>query len=349
MKIYLTILSLMLLAGQTCNRPSENLLLKLSPSIALDSNECIYFSYGFIDGQSIFSLDLKTKKITQLTERELYINFLTISPDHSKLAFVSYENDSLKGYYTGIWMMNPDGTGRKMVRGVPSEIIGLAFSPDNSRIYFAGALEFENYSPVAKPGFHNMDLVYTDTSGAEMELITNLGAYSIRADHQVTFDGQHIVTQIILNGDLMGAFKIPTDTVTTREELPKFNLLDETDVEIMSTYSKFMSRSKNLFHPAYSSNDSTIYYHDAVLIFKKRQEEPVRLIYNGSAEKVEDMLGIRSIYPFADDKRLLMVRENGPGIKDNGLYIIDAEDGAILEEIELDMSAFGSIVKDNPE
>lgn len=339
----------MLLAGQTCNRPSENLLLKLSPFVALDSNECVYFSYGFIDGQSIFSLDLKTKKITQLTERELYVNFLTISPDHSKLAFVSYENDSLKGYYTGIWMMNPDGTGRKMVRGVPSEIIGLAFSPDNSRIYFAGALEFENYSPVAKPGFHNMDLLYTDTSGTEMELITNLGAYSIRANQQVTVDGRHIVTRIVLNGDLMGAFKIPTDTVTTRDELPKFLMLNEKDVDIMSFYRKLISRTKNHMHPIYSQNDSIIYYRDALYIFKKEQEEPVRLIYNGSADKVEDMLGIRSIYPFADDKRLLMVRENGPGIKDNGLYIIDAEDGAILEEIELDMSAFGSIVKENPE
>lgn len=340
---------LLLIAGQNCNRQTVDLRLKLSPFIAIGDDSTLYFIYGFLDGQSIFSLNLKTNEVLQLTDRREYFNFLTISSDYSKIAYTTFEEDSINGSYSGIWIMNTDGTEKRMVRGVPSMIVGLSFSPNNDRLYFAGALEYKNYSLIAKPDFHNMDLLYTDTSGSKLELITNLGAYSVRGNRQVTLDGQYILTHITVDTDLMGAAKLPTDSITDKYELAKYFMLSNEDADIVQIKSGLTKKSHNFLTPFYSPDEQTIYYYEGWLIFKKRKGKPIRLLFDSSKNKVNGEYGIRTVTISPDGKHLYVVKQNGPSMIDTGIYILNSETGEVVDEIVLDMSSFGSVVAEDAE
>ncbi|UCC45510.1 MAG: PD40 domain-containing protein [Candidatus Zixiibacteriota bacterium] len=102
---------------------------------AQESAEIIAFQSGRSGSTNVFTLDPAGNNITQLTTSG-YNVVPTISPDGSKIAFVSDRD----GEYH-IYVMNIDGSDQRRLSNTPGEEDGHTWSPDGSRIYFRKSVE----------------------------------------------------------------------------------------------------------------------------------------------------------------------------------------------------------------
>lgn len=326
---------------KSCERTYVNLNLKLDPSISITKNDKLLFVYGFDDGQAVFCKDLKTGRIKQLTEKNTWLQYPVISPDDKRIAYISYEVDTAKKLsYSRIYMINTDGTNKRVVRDFGLRIAALTWGNDNKRLYFKGALEYDNYSPLAKKDYHNEDIAYTDTFGSKPKLITNLSAYVIGTK---MYEVNNMLICHVTKTGYTYPVKIPTDTITTIKVLPAFKLFDDNDIPIFKNH--WPTPSNDIYLEAIPHPQSKeMLFTNGAMVFRKIGNKPLELLYKISKEEQEGPGGIRSgVCYFPDGKRILVVKQTGPIVIDTDIFILDAESGRILERVPLDMSSFGSI------
>ncbi|WP_313805729.1 DPP IV N-terminal domain-containing protein [Flavobacterium sp.] len=81
----------------------------------------------------IFSIDLRTKKEAQLTNKEGYDSGAVFSPNGKKIAFYGY--DKAKKFYD-IYLMNPDGSNLEKLTDDATEDYSPTWSPDGNWLAF---------------------------------------------------------------------------------------------------------------------------------------------------------------------------------------------------------------------
>jgi len=81
--------------------------------------------------RDLYSIELKSKDMTRLTETSYGEYNAVWRPDGEKIGFLSAESGSMQ-----IWEMNPDGTGKKQITNEEGGITGFKYAPDQTKILF---------------------------------------------------------------------------------------------------------------------------------------------------------------------------------------------------------------------
>ena len=97
------------------------------------------------------------------------------------------------------------------------------YSPDGSKIYFLRAQVFENYSPIAAPAWHNVDVYSANTDGTELKRITFENAYRM-SDLSINSVGDTLMVMKTPNPDplLMIPIANPNNKIAFRPDLAKY-------------------------------------------------------------------------------------------------------------------------------
>lgn len=91
----------------------------------------------------LYTLDLNTRKSTQLTTSTQSESGAVFMKDGKRIAYMSAENGSNQ-----LWMMNADGTNRKQVSNTGKDIAGFLFSPDEKQVILV--MEVDQNHSIAK-------------------------------------------------------------------------------------------------------------------------------------------------------------------------------------------------------
>ena len=91
----------------------------------------------------LYTLDLNTRKSTQLTTSTQSESGAVFMKDGKRIAYMSAENGSNQ-----LWMMNADGTNRKQVSNTGKDIAGFLFSPDEKQVILV--MEVDQTHSIAK-------------------------------------------------------------------------------------------------------------------------------------------------------------------------------------------------------
>jgi Tol biopolymer transport system component len=110
----------------------------------------IVFSSGYIDDTDIWILNLDTERLTQLTFGYCRNDYPRWSPDGSKIAFISNEEDLIPSIYT----INSDGSEKiRWTKGFYCQ--GCSWHPDGRSILFCGNPENRNEIDIFKVSHPN--------------------------------------------------------------------------------------------------------------------------------------------------------------------------------------------------
>ena len=109
------------------------------------------------------------------------------SPDGSKILFCRIE-----GGQGDLCVVNPDGSGEACLTSGPENDYSPVYSPDGRKIYFLRAKVFRRYSPIAAPGWHEIDIYSMNADGTELAKITSENSYGM-ADLSVNSKGDTLM------------------------------------------------------------------------------------------------------------------------------------------------------------
>jgi dipeptidyl aminopeptidase/acylaminoacyl peptidase len=89
-------------------------------------------------GSEIYSLNVRTKQIKPLTERDGTDNEPTISPDGKQIAYVGFDRNDDTYNVSKLYLMNADGSGKRVLtETLDRSPFGLMWSEDGDGVYFA--------------------------------------------------------------------------------------------------------------------------------------------------------------------------------------------------------------------
>ena len=135
--IVLCVISIALLV--TCEGPTESRR-KEPPKIVFTSErDSVLTPLGGHRSTEIYIMDIDGSNQTRLTNNETYDRSLQISPNGSKIIFVSYESLFKESYRAEINIIDTDGTNEMRLTDAMGDDIHPQFSPDGSRIVFESA------------------------------------------------------------------------------------------------------------------------------------------------------------------------------------------------------------------
>jgi dipeptidyl aminopeptidase/acylaminoacyl peptidase len=88
--------------------------------------------------RDLYSIDVKTKEMKQLTRTSFGEYNAVWRPDGKKIGFLSSESGSMQ-----LWEMNPDGSDKKQISDIEGGITGFKYSPDQTKILFTKEVKTE--------------------------------------------------------------------------------------------------------------------------------------------------------------------------------------------------------------
>ncbi len=117
------------------------------PSVSPDGKIVVYgVSYYSIDqnkgNRELYSVDISTQKVKQLTHTPKSEFNAVWRPDGNKIGFLTSENGSVQ-----LWEINPDGTERTQISSIEGGITGFKYSPDQSKILYTKDLKIKEKFP----------------------------------------------------------------------------------------------------------------------------------------------------------------------------------------------------------
>ncbi|MCP4898530.1 MAG: S9 family peptidase [bacterium] len=135
----------------------------------------------------VYEVTLSDRKITALTDREGPDNGPAVSPDGQRIAFVGYD-DKYQGYQvSGLYVMNRDGSVRRLISGDFDRDIGsINWSRDGSGLFFQYADKGNT-----KVGFMSLagevETLAGNVGGMSLGRPYGAGRYSLADDGSFTF------------------------------------------------------------------------------------------------------------------------------------------------------------------
>jgi dipeptidyl aminopeptidase/acylaminoacyl peptidase len=193
-----------------------------SKHIVFSSNRGPDWERDPVDGE-IHSVDIATRKLTQLTSRDGPDNSPVVSPDGRKIAYLGFD-DRLQGYQvTHLYVMDRDGKNARAITGdLDLDINEPEWSADGRGVFFS----YDEYG-VRKIGYLTLDgrlrKVAEGLGGTDLGRPYTSGAYSVARNGRVAFNHNtperpadvatatiggavRVLTQ--LNADLLGARRL---------------------------------------------------------------------------------------------------------------------------------------------
>jgi len=131
------------------------------------ANRSENWEYDFRNSE-IYSVDVRTGKFNQLTDRDGPDHSLAISPDGKKIAYLGFDDKREAYQNTKLHVMNVDGSGKKVIGGDMDRSFSSPTWADNGRgIYYS-----YDYHGNTKIGFISL-------SGKDQKIADNLGGTGI--------------------------------------------------------------------------------------------------------------------------------------------------------------------------
>ena len=113
--------------------------LSFSPNgkdIYFSSNRHKDWEYDFRNSE-VYKVNIETKKITQLTTQQGPDHSAQVSPDGSKVAFISYKDKVQTYQLSQLHVMNTDGSSRKLISGkLDRSISNISWDTSGKGLYF---------------------------------------------------------------------------------------------------------------------------------------------------------------------------------------------------------------------
>lgn len=142
----------------------------------------------------LYTIDLNTKKSTQLTTSTKSESGAVFMNDGKRIAYMSAENGNNQ-----LWIMNADGTNRKQVSDTGKDIAGFLFSPDEKQVILV--MEVDQNHSIAK---NDADLPQATGMVINDLMYKHWDTYVTTAPHPfvASFDGNSVgKTKDILEGE----------------------------------------------------------------------------------------------------------------------------------------------------
>lgn len=135
--------------------------------LIFSANRSDNWEYEFINSE-IYSVSIENQKVTALTDRNGPDRSPTISPDGTKIAFLSFEDKVQTYQLTQLYLMDADGHNKKLLtENLDRSISNPKWKSDNSGLYF----QYDDKGNT-KIGFVNLD-------GEVTKIADNLGGTGI--------------------------------------------------------------------------------------------------------------------------------------------------------------------------
>ena len=167
----------------------------------------------------VFTVDIATQKLTQLTTRDGPDNSPVVSPDGRKIAYLGFD-DRLQGYQvTHLYVMDIDGTNSRVVTGgLDLDVAEPRWSADSRNVYFSydergvrklGATSLDGKVRMLADGLGGTDLGRPYTSGGFSVARNGRAAFAHNttarpADVATVAGGGTLRVLTTLNDDLLG-------------------------------------------------------------------------------------------------------------------------------------------------
>ena len=141
------------------------------------------------------------------------------SPDGSLVSFRRTSDDQ-----GDICVVRMDGTGSTCLTSGPENDFEPVFSSDGSKIYFLRANAFRKYSPMAWPGWHDVDVYSISIDGLDLNRVTFTNAYRM-SGLSISPNGDYLIVMKASQSNPILVIPIsdPTNAKTYRPDLSKYS------------------------------------------------------------------------------------------------------------------------------
>ena len=235
------------------------------------------------------------------------------SQDGSKILF-SAAPDGIQG---DLCLMNADGSGRVFLTTGPEDDYSPVFSPDGRKIYFLRAAVFRNYSPIARPAWHDADIYSIGVDGSNLTRITHGSFYRI-GSLSIHPDGRTLAAYIFGERDAPSLWTIPIGNPDDKKPLcPDF----EENKSIIPFFSEGKARCDALFDPQFSPDGKS-------MLFKSGHEVFIMDLATGKAKRIlKANTAILNPSFSRDSRRIAFISLNsGPGFSTyHYIWIMNAD------------------------
>lgn len=144
-----------------------------SATFSPDGNELV-FSLGNKPFSNIYRVRVDGTGLVALTTGATCDFGPVFSPDGSKVLF-SHISDG----QGDLCVIRFNGSNKLCLTSGPEHDFEPVYSPDGSKIYFLRAQVFRNYSPIAAPAWHRVDIYSINADGTGLKRITFENAYGM--------------------------------------------------------------------------------------------------------------------------------------------------------------------------
>lgn len=157
-----------------------------SSSILFSANRNEDWEYNFVNSE-IYKVDITTKNITALTDRNGPDYSPVFSPDGSKIAFISYE-DKIQAYQLRqLYIMNSDGTNKRLLTGsLDRSISSPKWNSKGSGIFFT--YDDKGNTKIAQVNLNgNITKLADNMGGTSIGRPYAGGSYSVSKNGNITY------------------------------------------------------------------------------------------------------------------------------------------------------------------
>ena len=191
--------------------------------IYFSSNRTEDWEHDFRNSE-LYSVDINTKEVKVLTDRNGPDRSVAVSPDGSTLAYLGYDDRVQTYQNTLLYTMNADGSDKKQIPvDLDQGISSITWASDGSGIYFA--YDQHGNTKVGHTDLEgNFKNVANDVGGVSIGRPYGGGSYSVSDDGDIAFtyttpyhpsevglvrQGDSTATKVVdLNADLLGKRKL---------------------------------------------------------------------------------------------------------------------------------------------
>jgi len=250
-----------------------------------DGNELV-FSIGDKQNSSIYSVRIDGTNLVALTTGTTYDFDPVFSSDGRKILFSSVTLSSeLNRQQGNICLMNADGSEKLLLTTGPGHDYNPIFSPDGEKVFFLRSNRFGNYSPVALPAWHEIDIYSIKIAGASMNRITTDKSYRM-GSLSISSDGNTLMAIITPAKSPYSVWMIPINNPT--DKIPVRPDLDEYKTIVPLLHMKAIDYDR-LFNPQFSQDGTSMLFTWEGHYKKEYSELYIMDLKTNKAKQITDM------------------------------------------------------------